>query len=230
MMDRQVTELREQGHAESAAATAARMALWEAEIGDRMSARQYSALSRKLFRGRSNSILIALALTLAGDGQNGKSITDELEKRFPVDTTVRQVAVPLTKALVEMDGQHPETAIVDLEPTVRYENGTMGGLEILYVRGLAHLKNRQWDEAASTFRRIIEHRGMYPEAPEWLLAHLGLARAYAMQLDAHQTKDASNKTHSAYQAFLTLCKQADPNFPPLQEGKAEYAKLQMGPP
>src|SRR5262249_18789850 len=99
MMDRRVTELREQGHAESAAATAARMALWEAEIGDRMSARQYSALSRKLFRGRSNSILIALALTLAGDGQNGKSITDELEKRFPVDTTVRQITVPLTKAL-----------------------------------------------------------------------------------------------------------------------------------
>jgi len=103
----------------------------------------------------------------------------------------------------------------------------MSGFAILYVRGLAHLRNRQSDKADDTFRRIIEHRGMDPAAPEWVLAHLGLAHGYAMQLaDRNQTKDAWSKTRTAYEAFFTLCKQADPNFPPLQEAKREYAKLQ----
>lgn len=125
-----------------------------------------------------------------------------------------------------MDG-HPETAIIDLEPTLRYENGGGSGFRILYIHGLIYLKNGQSDEAASAFRRIIEHRGISPDAPEWVLAHLGLARAYAQQLANHnQSKDASSKTRTAYEAFFALCKDAESSFPQLQEAKREYAKLQ----
>jgi hypothetical protein len=103
----------------------------------------------------------------------------------------------------------------------------MGGFGILYVRGLAYLKNRQSDEAAKTFRRILEHRGKFPEVPEWSLAHLELARAYSMQLAGpNQAREALSRTRSAYEEFFTLCKEADSNFPPLQEAKAEYSKLQ----
>jgi hypothetical protein len=51
------------------------------------------------------------------------------------------------------------------------------------------------------------------------LARLQLGRAYAMAGD-------SAKAKSAYQDFLTLWKDADPDIPILKEAKAEYAKLQ----
>jgi hypothetical protein len=55
--------------------------------------------------------------------------------------------------------------------------------------------------------------------PFGALARLGLARAYAMQGDTAKTK-------AAYQDFLTLWKDADPDVPILIAAKAEYAKLQ----
>jgi len=51
------------------------------------------------------------------------------------------------------------------------------------------------------------------------LAHLQLARAYALSGDAVKAK-------AVYQDFLTLWKDADPDIPILKEAKAEYAKLQ----
>jgi eukaryotic-like serine/threonine-protein kinase len=55
--------------------------------------------------------------------------------------------------------------------------------------------------------------------PTGVLARLGRARAYAMQGD-------TAKARTAYQDFLTLWKDADPDIPILKEAKAEYAKLQ----
>ena len=51
------------------------------------------------------------------------------------------------------------------------------------------------------------------------LAHLGLARAFAMGGDTAKAK-------AAYQDFLTLWKDADPDIPIFIAAKAEYAKLQ----
>ena len=56
-------------------------------------------------------------------------------------------------------------------------------------------------------------------APIGALAHLGLARAYAVQGD-------TTKAKAAYQDFLRLWKDADPDIPILIAAKAEYAKLQ----
>jgi len=44
-------------------------------------------------------------------------------------------------------------------------------------------------------------------------------RAYAMQGD-------TGKAKAAYQDFLTLWKDADPDIPILKQAKAEYAKLE----
>ena len=51
------------------------------------------------------------------------------------------------------------------------------------------------------------------------LAHLQLARAYALTGDTAKAK-------GAYQDFFILWKDADPDIPILKEAKAEYAKLQ----
>jgi eukaryotic-like serine/threonine-protein kinase len=54
--------------------------------------------------------------------------------------------------------------------------------------------------------------------PVGVLSHLGLARAYVLQGN-------TTKAKAAYQDFLTLWKDADPDIPVLQQAKAEYAKL-----
>ena len=60
------------------------------------------------------------------------------------------------------------------------------------------------------------------------LAHLGVARANALQSRTSQGADAAARVRAlaAYKDFLTLWKDADPDIPILKEAKAEYAKLQ----
>ena len=87
------------------------------------------------------------------------------------------------------------------------------------MRGEAYLAAHEGSEAAGEFQKILDHRGIVVNEPIGALAHLGLARAYALQGD-------TAKAQAAYQDFLTLWKDADPDIPILKEAKAEYAKLQ----
>jgi len=87
------------------------------------------------------------------------------------------------------------------------------------MRGEAYLAAHQGTEATAEFQKIIDHPGVVTNEPIGALAHVGLARAYAMQGDA-------TKARAAYQDFLTLWKDADPDIPILKQAKAEYAKLQ----
>jgi tetratricopeptide (TPR) repeat protein len=89
----------------------------------------------------------------------------------------------------------------------------------VFVRGEAYLAARQGSEAAAEFQKILDHRGIVLFEPIGALAHLGLARAYALQGDAV-------KARGAYQDFLALWKEADTDVPILLAAKAEYAKLQ----
>jgi hypothetical protein len=73
-------------------------------------------------------------------------------------------------------------------------------------------------DAAAEFQKILDHRGIVLNSPIGALAHLQISRAYAMQCD-------NAKAKVAYQDFLTLCKDADPDIPILITAKAEYAKL-----
>lgn len=72
--------------------------------------------------------------------------------------------------------------------------------------------------AVSEFQRILDHRGVVGECETGALAHLGLARAYALQGD-------TGKALAKYQDFLALWKDADPDIPVLKQAMAEYSKL-----
>jgi predicted Zn-dependent protease len=91
-------------------------------------------------------------------------------------------------------------------------------LYIIYERGNAYLALGKGKEAAGEFQKLLDHRGLVRNDPKGALAHFGLARAYAMQGDTAKAK-------AAYQDFLTLWKDADPDIPILIAAKAEYAKL-----
>jgi hypothetical protein len=75
------------------------------------------------------------------------------------------------------------------------------------------------DEAALEFQKILDHPGLAALGPLRPLAHLSLARARALAGDTPGAR-------RAYQDFLALWKDADPDIPILLEAKAEYAKLQ----
>jgi hypothetical protein len=91
-------------------------------------------------------------------------------------------------------------------------------MEPVYLRGLADLMQSDGISAATEFQKIIDYPGIVLQNPLGALARLGLARAYALQRD-------TAKSREAYQHFLTLWKDADPEIPILKEAKAEYAKL-----
>ena len=88
-----------------------------------------------------------------------------------------------------------------------------------YVRGEAYLMLHDGSRAATEFQKFINHRGLVVNFPWGALARLGLARSYALQGD-------TAKVHTAYQDFLTIWKDADPDIPILKQAKTEYAKFQ----
>jgi tetratricopeptide (TPR) repeat protein len=112
-------------------------------------------------------------------------------------------------------------AIEALQPAAPYELGNVYwySLNPVYVRGLAFLIGHRGSEAVVEFQKILDHRGLVLNEPIGALARLQLGRAYAMEGDTIKAK-------AAYQDFLTLWKDADPDIPILKQAKAEYAKLQ----
>ena len=115
----------------------------------------------------------------------------------------------------------PSKAIDLLQPAAPYELGRVwwGFTGPIYLRGDAYLAAHRGSEAATEFQKIIDHRGIVANDPVRALVHLQLGRAYAMSGDTAKAK-------SAYQDFLNLWKDADPDIPVLKQAKAEYAKLQ----
>jgi eukaryotic-like serine/threonine-protein kinase len=117
---------------------------------------------------------------------------------------------------------NPSRAVELLRAAQTYELGnpwpTVGPLSPIYFRGYAYLAAGQGREAAQEFQKIIDHRGIVQNSPVGALAYLGLARSRAASGDTPGAR-------TAYQDFLALWKDADPDVPILKEAQAEYAKL-----
>jgi hypothetical protein len=87
----------------------------------------------------------------------------------------------------------------------------------------------QGSTAAAEFQKILDHSGIVWNCWTGALAHLGVARANALQSRTSRGADADAarvRALAAYKDFLTLWKDADADIPILKEAKAEYAKLQ----
>jgi tetratricopeptide (TPR) repeat protein/predicted Ser/Thr protein kinase len=215
------------GQRERAATYQAAEAVWQAFFGDAPAARPSATAALQLSNGRDVEYAAAFALALAGDLPRAQSLADDLERRFPEDTSVQFNYLPALRALFALNHSEPAKAIELLQVAVPYElavpavdfNAFFGGLYPVYVRGLAYLAAHQSVEAAGEFQKILDHRWIVFSDPIGALARLQLGRAYTMQGDTAKAK-------AAYQDFLTLWKDADPDIPILKEAKAEYAKLQ----
>ena len=217
---------RQAGQRERPAIYEAGEAAWEALLGDAPAAKRKAAEALRLSNGRDVEYAATFALVVAGDLRDSQSQADDLEKRFPEDTSVQFNYLPTLRALFALSRDEPRKAIELLQVAVPYELAVpaiefdefFGGFYPVYVRGLAYLAARQGAEGASEFQKILDHRGIVSADPIGALAHLQIGRAYALEGD-------TAKARVAYQDFLTLWKDADPDIPILKQAKAEYAKI-----
>jgi eukaryotic-like serine/threonine-protein kinase len=203
---------------EAAASYEAGAALREALVGYAGEARQRAAAALALSTGRDGQFTAGLALAFAGDTVRALTLADDLGTRFPEDSIVHFNYLPTIRAQLALRRSDSPKAIEILQAAAPYELGSAGGLYPVYVRGEAYLAARQGKEAAAEFQKILDHRGIVLNLPIGALAHLQIGRAYAMQ-------DDTAKAKAAYQDFLTLWKDADPDIPIFIAAKAEYAKL-----
>jgi tetratricopeptide (TPR) repeat protein len=194
------------------------MALREAALGNQAETRQQTKVGLSLATWRDSQPHGALALALSGDSATAAQIADDLEKRYTEDTLIKHYWLPSIRAMIEINRKNPSRAIEILESATPNELGDAGALYPVYVRGQAYLANRQGKEAAAEFQKILKHRGVVANSLIGALTHLQIGRAYAMQGDTAKAK-------AAYQDFLTLWKDADPDISILIAAKAEYTKL-----
>jgi serine/threonine protein kinase/Flp pilus assembly protein TadD len=170
---------------------------------------------------RTNRASLALALAFDGDSAQAQRIADDMSREFPDDFNTKHAFLPAARALVLLRQNKPADAVAVLEPSRPYDFAIpMHNFTHLtmYVRGLAYLQLHDGAKAVAEFERILDNPGINPLSVFVPLARLNLARAYVLQGD-------NAKARTAYQDFLALWKDADPDVPVLLQAKSEYAKL-----
>jgi len=221
-----VESARRSDQKETAAQWQLNSALREAEFGNSEQARQQVKAALAITSSRDAQILAALTLARVGDIARAQVMSEELAKEFPANTLLHNYWLPTVRGYAEIRRGNPVQALKNLEPAAPYDLAfpppqfEEGGLLYpAYVRGQAYLLLHQGKEAALEFQKLPDHRGVILNSPLASLARYQLARALAMSGDAVGA-------HKAYEDFLVLWKDADPDIPILKEAKAEYAKLQ----
>lgn len=208
---------------EKAALWQVNAALREAELGNDRTARQEVAKALALSPGRDVKVIAALALARTGDASRAEALCKEMEKTYPTNTLMKFYWLPSLRAAIEIRNNKPSRALLGLEPTATYELGLADGyinyLYPAYLRGQAYLLMHNGAAAATEFQKLLDHQGIVQNFVTGSLANLQMGRAYALSGDTAKAKPA-------YQTFLNLWKDADPDVPILKQAKAEFAKLQ----
>jgi eukaryotic-like serine/threonine-protein kinase len=217
----------QEGEREKAASYRAAEAVWEAVCGNAAEGKRSAMAALALSNGRDVQYAAGLALALSGDSSRSEALASDLEKRLPEDTFVNFTYAPVLRALSALERGKPTNSVEQLQIALPYElaaNGLnfnhfyLGGLHSAYVRGEALIASHRYVEAAAEFQKILNHRGLVGLDPIGVLSHLQLGRAYVLAGDRIKAK-------SAYEDFLSLWKNADPDVPILKSARAEYDRL-----
>jgi eukaryotic-like serine/threonine-protein kinase len=212
-------------------------ALREAAFGNLVKAKQAAGEGLKLTPASQGvGVEAALAFAMAGDASRAGSLVQGLNQRYLLDTQMQSLWLPTVRAQLALNRKNPTEALKDLQAALPpIELGQIGFVTNLsclyptYIRGEAYLAAGHGTAAAVEFQKILDHSGIVWNCWTGALAHLGVARANALQARTSQGADADAarvRALAAYKDFLTLWKDADPDIPVLKEAKVEYAKLQ----
>jgi tetratricopeptide (TPR) repeat protein len=207
---------------ETAAAYQAAAALREVESGDRSQAITDADAALKLAPNRIVRAMAALAMARAGSANRAEMLAAELNKAAPLDTLIQRYWLPAIGAAVALGRKDPDRAIEVLKVARPIELSADALVTVVlcpvYLRGEAYLMQHDGRAAAGEFQKFVDYRGLAANFPWGALARLGLARSYTLQGD-------TNKARNAYEAFLTLWRNADADGPVYKHAKAEYGAV-----
>jgi tetratricopeptide (TPR) repeat protein len=169
-----------------------------------------------LDKSRQTQSLAVFTAGICGNSKLVGSMAEDLSRKFPDDTLIQRVFIPLAKAFVALSAGQPREVIDDTEPAKAFNLI----YPVAYVQGLAYLQLHDASHAVTAFQGAIQSPGgnLQTTAPFYAQAQLGLARAYAMGGDKANAK-------KAYEAFFLTWKDADKDLPMLVAAKKEYAVL-----
>jgi eukaryotic-like serine/threonine-protein kinase len=169
----------------------------------------------------TRSAITGAGMVFASCGQSAKAeaYAGRLNHDYPLDSFMQRSDLPQIRAREDLQRGRAAKAIDDLHPAETYQFGYIASGLPAYLRGLAYLGNKQGPEASAEFQKLLDQRGGLGASPYMALAKLGLARASVLSGDPA-------KARVAYQDFLSLWKDADPDIPLLKQAKSEYAKIQ----
>jgi len=200
----------------------------EGIMGNCAAASEATNAALALRKGKEQLSFASSVFALCGDAAKAEAIMDDLTRRFPNDTEINAITLPIVHAFAELN-RSPEKTIQVLEPVRRYENGEFAMLWPRYLRGLAYLKLGRLQEAITEFKGILDHRPVTFFSAIHSVSQLQLARAWATAAaregDTTARENSLIAARKAYQDFLALWKDAGANNPILQQAKDEYAKL-----
>jgi tetratricopeptide (TPR) repeat protein len=171
-----------------------------------------------LDKSKQTQAVAGLAAAVCGNGKLALPMLEELSRKYPEDTLIQDVYLPLSKGFVALAAGQLQQAVADAEAAKPYD----AAYPASYLQGLAYLQMHDGGNAVNAFKAATQYRASmlvarlgvscYPEA------QLGLARAYAM---AENKVDAKK----AYEALFEVWKNADADLPMLVAAKKEYAGL-----
>ena len=225
----------------------------EAGFGSANEARRIADAALKLLPGsQAVEAETALAFSMAGETARANALAQDLNRRFPLDTQVQTLWLPTIQAKLALNAGDPASAFNYLHATGSMDLAAIQFLADVsclypaYVRGEAYLAEGNGVAAAGEFHKIVDHAGITWNCWTGALAHLGLARAYAIEagsghlmtkVGVMKAKPATTttspvtdpaalaKARAAYQDFFALWKDADSDIPILKDARAEFAKL-----
>lgn len=193
-------------------------AQFEADLGFSDEARK---LSDEALRIMPDSVgrkgYAALILASIGDVKHADVLAEEASRALPADVLMNKVTLAAVRAFADLNKKNPAAAIAELQSALPYDFSTSSGGATAYYRGNALLQMRSAKDASTEFQKILDNRGA--AGFYWPLAHVGLARAFALSGE-------KEKSLAAYRNFFELWNHADPDIPVLKQAKAEFAKLE----
>jgi eukaryotic-like serine/threonine-protein kinase len=220
---RAIASAQQAGEKETAAGYQAESAMREALFGNLAEGRKLATDALALSSSRDVEARSAFALALAGGPAD--RLADDLGQRFPEDTMVQFIFLPVIRAQLALSRRDPAQAIKDLDTSAPFELGKGSPLEIfpfalypVYVRGKAFLASNNGTQAAVEFHKILDRPALVLNEPIGALALQGLARSYVLQ-------QQPDNARASYQEFMSLWHEADARSPIFHQASLEYRQL-----
>jgi len=215
LTNRAVEVARQFGFTEQSAYFTTEAAAYEAAFSNLQRSRELALASLEIARSRDTMPYAAAILALAGAVDQAEGLIEELTDRFPSDTIINKVQVPIAQAAIALQQQDPQRAINLLESAIPYQRGHLWAI---YLRGQAYIMAGEANRAMAEFLKLQDLNSVEPDLPVHTLVHLGLARASAAAGNPRAARQA-------YNAFLERLRDGDEGIPLVARARAELAQL-----